>query len=72
MSSFTAETRSDSGCGVRGFSAIGDSGGGGMFVPAVRLTGSIKRAGSSNFPRPACISVLVSTLVDGMACSVVA
>jgi hypothetical protein len=68
--SVIVETFSGSGCVLGSSSAIGDSGGGGILVPAVRLTGSIERAGSSNFPRLDCVVVLFSTLVGGMVSSV--
>jgi hypothetical protein len=68
--SAAAETISGSGCVLGGSSTLGDSGGGGILVPAVRLTGSIERAGSSNFPRLDCAVTLLSMLVGGMVSSV--
>ena len=50
--SATADTTSGSGFDANssGFSSMGESGGGGMFVPAVRESRGA-RTGSSNFPR---------------------
>jgi hypothetical protein len=50
--SATADTTSGSGFdgNSSGFSSMGESGGGGMFVPAVRESRGA-RTGSSNFPR---------------------
>ena len=63
--SWTADTTSGSGFdgNSSGFSSMGESGGGGMFVPAVRESRGA-RTGSSNFPRE--VLVPLGRVAEGM------